>query len=112
MIRLKGQRELARYRCGLLRRLRAVQWRVEMNALAAARHRDWLMTDVAQDVSDQQGNPRTSRQLYAGTRIKIKNEPVRVLRLAIGTEPPLRNVDLRAASCASQVSVARSLITG
>ena len=95
MIRLEGQGELARHLRGLLRCLRAVQWRVEMNALAAARHRDWLVTDVAQDVSDQPGNPRTSGQLNSGPRIKIKNEAVRVLRLAVGTEPPLRNVDLQ-----------------
>ena len=38
---------------------------------------------------------RTRRQLDARPWIKIKNEPVRVLRLAVGTESPLRNVDLQ-----------------
>ena len=59
MISFEGQRELAGYLGGLFCCLRAIQWRIQVDALASAGHRDRVMADVAQDVSHQLGNPGT-----------------------------------------------------
>ena len=95
MIRLQRPGQLAGDRGGLLGRLRAVQRRVQVDALAAAGHRHRIVPDVAQDVPDQQGDLSTVGQADARARIKIENEPVGVARLAVVAEAPLRHVDLQ-----------------
>src|SRR5215212_3059344 len=95
MIRFKGPGELAGYLGGLLGRLRAIQRCVQVNALAATGHRDRVMADVTQDVADELCNPSTRRKIHPWPRVKIKNKAIRILRLPIRPEPPLRHMDLK-----------------
>ncbi len=73
MVRFERQRELAGYLCSLLRGLRAVEWGVQMDALASAGDRDRIVSDIAQDVSHQDRYRGTLSQAHTRTGIKIKN---------------------------------------
>jgi hypothetical protein len=93
MISFERSGELARDVGGLLGGLRAIQRRVQMNALAAAGHRHRVVSDLTQDVADEPRNPGAGGQFHTWTRIKIKNKAIRVLWLPVGSESPLRHVD-------------------
>ena len=73
MVRFERPREFAGYLCSLLRGLRAIQRRVQMDAFASAGDRDRIVSDVAQDVSHQHRNRGTFSQAHTRTGIKIKN---------------------------------------
>ena len=73
MVRFERQRELAGYLCSLLRGLRAVEWSVQMDALASAGDRDRIVSDIVQYVSHQQCYRGTLSQAHTRTGIKIKN---------------------------------------
>ena len=95
MIRFQRDGELACYLCGLLRRLRAVQRGVQVDALAATRNRYRVVPDVAQDVAYQHCNPSALGQRHAWAGIEIKDQTVGILRIPIGSEAPLRHVNLQ-----------------
>ena len=77
------------------RGLRAVQRRVQVDALASAGHRYRIVADVAQDVADQHGDLGALSQAHARTGIKIKNQSVGIAAAGRRAEPPLRHVDLQ-----------------
>ena len=95
MIKLQRSGELACYLGGLLRRLRAVQRRVQVDAFAPAGDRYRVMSDVAQDVADQRCNPGTFSKAHSGTWIKIKDQAVRIPRLPARPEAPLWYVNFQ-----------------
>ena len=83
MIRPQRAREFARHFGGLLRRLRPVQRRVQMDALAAAGNRDWVVPNVAEDVAYEYRDRGTLGQTHSRTGIKIKDQTIRILRRPI-----------------------------
>ena len=79
----------------LVRALGPVQGRVEVDALAAARHRHGIQADVLQDGAGQPGHLHALRQSRALARVQVQHQPVRRRRVAVGVHPPLRHVDLQ-----------------
>jgi len=80
MIGLDRPRQLLREGARLGRRERAVELRVEVHPLAAARHRHRLEPDVAQDPAGDAGDLDALGQTGPRPRVEIDDEPVGVRR--------------------------------
>jgi hypothetical protein len=79
----------------LVRRLRAAQPGVQVDALAAARYRHRIESHILQDGLGQPGHLRAFRQPCAFAGIKVQDNPVRRQGVAVRVHPPLRYVDLQ-----------------
>ena len=78
-----------------VRALGPVQGRVEVDALAAARHRHGVQANVLQDGAGQPGHLHALRQSRAFARVQVQHQPVGRHGVAVGVNPPLRHVDLQ-----------------
>ncbi|MEZ5214620.1 MAG: hypothetical protein R2692_07990, partial [Microbacterium sp.] len=100
VIGLESARQLAGERRDLLRRARAVEARIEMDAFRPARHGQGLHAHAVQDLARPPGDLGAFGQPRAGTGVEIEHEPIGLSSTALRTggrfEPPLRGVQLEA----------------
>src|SRR5215213_3465784 len=66
-----------------------------MNALAAAGHRNGIVTDVAKDVAHQHGDLGALGQRDPRSGVEIEDEPIGIAWPPFGSELPLRYVNLQ-----------------
>ncbi len=90
---LERARQLVRHLARLLARHRAVEPRVEVDALRAARERERLEPDVDQELPHPQRHPRAVVEVGALARVEVEHQSVRVGALAVD-RTPLRHVQL------------------
>ncbi len=81
-------------RRNLIAGLRTVQARVEMDALAATRHRHRVKPHALQDVASQPGDLGAVGQPHPGPRVEVEHQPVGVVDSAGSPKLPLRHVNL------------------
>ena len=75
--------------------VRAVERRVQVDALRPRGHRERLHAHAVEDLPAPQGDLGAFGQADALAGVEVEHQPVGVARLPVAPEPPLRNVQLQ-----------------
>ena len=93
MVGLQRPRQFVRDRGDLVGGMAEIQRSVQVDAFAPAGHGERIQTHVAQDGPGQPGDVGALGEGDALARVQVEHEPIRVARMAVSAELPLRHMD-------------------